>query len=292
MKILQYVLICVLLFVQTEPARILAVFPTPLTTHQSVLRSIIHELCYRGHEVVLITPLPEYPRDVSPDNVMEIDVSEVTKEVWQEMQTGDSEFGNLDLKHILEVAAKLVEKQLKVPEVNSFIRNNETFDLLLLEAWIRPTLFWTYIYDAPVVSISSFGSVLNDYSNLGSFSHPLLYPTSFQREAWNQNIWQKIVALYDYWKMNSMYNALEKEEEVIVRRLFGDVPSLRQQMEKIEMILLNTHPVWEGTRPVPKNVVHLGATHLQDKDFKTEMTEVSLKSIKSAAFSIIFIANL
>lgn len=278
------VLLCLVIsfpfFIQSESARILAVFPSALIGHQRAYRSILHELLYRGHEVVLVTPMPEYPRGDSPDDLMEIDVSEVTREVWQErfMEdiTGKNKYKTEGLKHALQVATKVVEKQLEMPEVKSFNKNNETFDLLLLEAWIRPALFWTYIYDCPVVSINSFGPVFNDYTNFGGLSHPLLYPTSFQHEVWNLNIWQKIVALNHDWKMRSMYDSLEKEEDALAKRLFGDVPSLREQMEKVEMLLLNIHPVWEGTRPVPRNIVHLGGTHLQDRENKTEMTGVSI----------------
>ncbi|KAJ8709227.1 hypothetical protein PYW07_009053 [Mythimna separata] len=225
---------------------------------------------------------------------MEIDVSEVTKDIWQERYTeditGKDKYKNEGLKHALQVATKIVERQLEIPEVKSFIKNNETFDLLLLEAWIRPTLFWTYIYDAPVVTISSFGPVFNDYINFGGPSHPLLYPTSMQHEVWNLNIWQKLVALYEYWKMHSMYDLLEKEEDAIAKRLFGDVPPLRQQMEKIEMFLVNIHPVWEGVRPLPRNVVHLGATHLQDMKIKPNMSEELREYLDSCNYGVVYVS--
>ncbi|KAJ8711793.1 hypothetical protein PYW08_008747 [Mythimna loreyi] len=287
-------MISFLMYVQVDTARILAVFPTPLISHQSAHRSIIHELVIRDHEVVLITPLPEYTREDSPDNLMEIDVSEITKNIWSERYiediTGKNKYKNEGLKHVLQVATKIVEKQLEIPEVKSFIKNNETFDLLLLESWIRPTLFWTYIYDAPVVSISSLGPLFNDYINFGGLTHPLLYPTSMQHEVCNLNIWQKIVALYEYWNMHSMYDSLEKEEDAIAKRLFGDVPPLRKQMEKIEMLLLNIHPVWEGVRPVPRSVVHLGATHLQGWKKKTEMTEELLQYLDSCNYGLVYVS--
>lgn len=278
MLILLYLIASFIFIVPNESARILAVFPTPLISHQSVHRAIIHELLHRDHEIVLITPLPEYLKGQSPDNLMEIDVSNVTNEVWTKRYIqdvpGKNKYTNGGMKHILQVAAKVVEKQFQIPEVKSFIKNNETFDLLLLEAWIRPTLFWSYIYDAPVVSVSSFGPVFNDYINLGGPSHPLLYPTSFQNELEHDTIWQKLVALYEYWKICSMYNELEEEENEMAKRLFGEVAPLKEQVERIELLLLNIHPIWQGVRPIPMNVVHLGGTHLQDRELESEMTEV------------------
>ncbi|KAF9416405.1 hypothetical protein HW555_006252, partial [Spodoptera exigua] len=252
------------LLIQIECSRILAVFPTPLISHQSVHRLIVHELLQRGHDVVLITPLPEYSKGDSTQNLTEIDISNVTNQVWNKQY--EESYINKDFKSILQIATKVVEKQFECDEIKSFINNNETFDLLLLETWIRPTLFWTYVYDVPVISVSSFRSLFNNYVNMGGAIHPLLHPTSLQRNVWNKNFWQKILALKEYWKLDSVLNELEIEEDALAKRLFGEVPPLKEQMKKVELLVLNVHPAWQGARPVPQNVVHLGATHLQDEN--------------------------
>ncbi|KAH9639504.1 hypothetical protein HF086_003637 [Spodoptera exigua] len=266
------------LLIQIECSRILAVFPTPLISHQSVHRLIVHELLQRGHDVVLITPLPKYSNRDSTQNLTEIDVSNVTNQVWNKQY--EESYNNKDFKNILQIATKVVEKQFESDEIKSFINNNETFDLLLLETWIRPTLFWTYVYDVPVISVSSFGSLYNDYVNMGGPIHPLLHPTSLQRDVWNENFWQKILALKEYWKLDSMFNELEIKEDALAKKLFGEVPPLKEQIKKIELLVLNVHPAWQEARPVPQNVVHLGATHLQDENQTMHISPVSDNSTR------------
>ncbi|CAH1636089.1 unnamed protein product [Spodoptera littoralis] len=289
------IFISISLLVQIESSRILAVFPTPLISHQSVHRSIINELLHRGHDIVLITPLPEYPQGDSPENLTEIDVSNVTNEVWekryiQTISTKDS-FINEDFKNILRIATKVVEKQFESKEIKSFINNNETFDLLLLETWIRPTLFWTYIYDVPVISVSSQGSIFNDYADIGGPTHPLLYPTSLQRDVWNENLWQKILELNHYWKLNSMLNELEIEEDALAKKLFGDVPPLKEQKKKVELLVLNVHPAWQGGRPVPKNVLHLGATHLLDRNKSMHMSPQLEEILDLSTAGVVYVSQ-
>ncbi|XP_035453092.2 UDP-glucosyltransferase 2 [Spodoptera frugiperda] len=289
------IFITISLLIQIESSRILAVFPTPLISHQSAHRSIIHELLQRGHDIVLITPLPEYPKGDSPENLTEIDVSNVTNEVWDKrydrnISTKDS-YINEDFKNILRIATKVVEKQFESEEIKSFIHNNETFDLLLLETWIRPTLFWTYVYDVPVISVSSLGSLFNEYQNIGGPMHPLLYPTSLQRDVWNENFWQKILAVNEYWKLDSMLKELEIEEDALAKKLFGDVPPLREQMKKIELLVLNIHPAWQGARPVPKNVVHLGATHLQDRNKSMHLSPQMEEILDLSTAGVVYVSQ-
>ncbi|CAH0677965.1 unnamed protein product [Spodoptera exigua] len=191
----------------------------------------------------------------------------------------------------LTIATKVVEKQFESDEIKSFINNNETFDLLLLETWIRPTLFWTYVYDVPVISVSSFGSLYNDYVNMGGPIHPLLHPTSLQRDVWNENFWQKILALKEYWKLDSMFNELEIEEDALAKKLFGEVPPLKEQIKKIELLVLNVHPAWQEARPVPQNVVHLGATHLQDENQTMHISPQLEEYLELSTAGVVYISQ-
>lgn len=57
--------ICLLLtiaFHNAEQARILSIFPMPSASHVILGQELSIELAKKGHEVVMITPYPKYPK--------------------------------------------------------------------------------------------------------------------------------------------------------------------------------------------------------------------------------------
>ncbi|XP_063629856.1 UDP-glucosyltransferase 2-like [Cydia splendana] len=259
-------LVCALVY-SSDAARILAVFPTPSISHQVVFRPLTHELARRGHEVTVVTTDPAFPKGQAPANLTEIDVHDMSYEAWRKViannRNGDKNDIRSQVRGFNDVCLEIFEKQTAVAEVQDIIRNkNNTFDLLLVEAWTGFALGFSHVIKAPVIAVSSFGAAGDNYDVMGAPIHPLLYPLPTAIRVYNLSLWEKVTEYYNYFTIiNDVRNA-EIYENAVLRRIFGeDTPSLSELKNNIGMMFLNIHPQWEGNIPVPPSVIHIGGIH-------------------------------
>lgn len=268
--------ICVLVLYLSsicETKNILGVFPTPSISHQKVFRSLVQALVKRGHEVTIITTDPEYFKGESPQNLTEIDVHDISYNIWKQFVEGTDK-GTADslveqIKMGYSLLSQIFEAQVKTPEVQKLLSNKEKkFDLIIMEHCVRLALSFSYVYDAPVIEISSMGGLVGTFEAVGAASHPLIYPLSFLKGFHNFNIWDKISQINVYNTFNRFYKTLEISDNMILKNLFGpNIPDLADLKKNSHMLFLNVHPIWDLNRPVPPNVVYLGGIHQkQPKD--------------------------
>ncbi|KAH9634399.1 hypothetical protein HF086_000225 [Spodoptera exigua] len=248
---------CVLFSNRSESARILAVFPIASISHQVVFRPITQELAKRGHEVTVITPDPAFPKGQTPQNLTEIDVHDITYDIWKEKFMTAPKGNKNDLyQHIqiyLDSILLMFDAQLKDENVRNVIEDkNKQFDLVLLEAAVRPGLIFSHIYNAPVIMISSYGASFDNFEIVGAPIHPLLYPIGIRQRLNNLSIWEKITELYLHYKSDEMASSNYALENDFLRKRFGpDIPKIEELNNNVHMIFLNIHPIFEGIRPVP-----------------------------------------
>lgn len=270
MKIVGAIVLFMLRFSNIYGARILAVFPVPSISHQIVFRPIIQELLKCGHELVVITPDPAFTMNKTPVNLTEIDVHDLSYSTWERFIQRSERPKSCwvdKVLFILSVVEQVFERQMNSQVVRENVLNgNEKFDLILVEACARMTLGLAHVFKAPVIQISSFGSVVKNYEALGTPFHPFLYPSVFRYRIYDLNIWEKFAELYKEMKFHYSLQNSEIRENEVMKQLFGaDTPTLHELYPKIELLLLNVHAIWENNRPVPPNVIFLGGLHQNDK---------------------------
>ena len=73
------------------------------------------------------------------------------------------------------------------------------FDLLMLEAYVRPALLMSHVVKAPVILVSSLGPLNFNVEIIGSAWHPLLYPGARNQRLYNLSNWEKIVELWKFY---------------------------------------------------------------------------------------------
>ncbi|CAG4992114.1 unnamed protein product [Colias eurytheme] len=270
-------ILCVLIL-RIKCARILAVFPIPSISHQVVFRPLTQELAKRGHEVVVITTDPIFPKGQSPENFTEIDIHDASYELWRNSFVHTIEFGKeenlyIELKIVLETFPKLIEMQARMKEVQDVIHGK--FDLLLLEACSRQALIYSHVVKAPVVQISSFGMMIGSDYILGTPSHPMLYPSGLHQRLYNLTFWEKLHEFYKHWRIERSYSEYEDVDNEMFKRVFGnDAPTLNELRNNVDLMLLNTHPVWTNNQPWPPNAVSIWGIYRKPsqelpKDIKT-----------------------
>ncbi|VVC99415.1 unnamed protein product [Leptidea sinapis] len=225
-------------------AKILAVFPTPSISHQVVFRPIVQELAKKGHEVIVITPDPAFPKGKSPANLTEIDVHDISYNAMRQDLVknflGDNMKFIFKVGESLKMMTEIFEKQLQASEVRDLMNDKERkFDLIIVEAFARAALGFGHFYKAPVIQISSLAYRL-----------------------YNLSIAEKIfelvrTALYAY----IAYPSFEYGHAMMKRNFGKDVPNQVSLQNDVKMLFLNEHPIWSDRHPVPPNIKFLGGIH-------------------------------
>ncbi|XP_013168849.1 PREDICTED: UDP-glucuronosyltransferase 2B15-like isoform X2 [Papilio xuthus] len=248
-----------------ESARILAMFPTPSISHQVVFRPLTQELVKRGHEVIVITPDPAFPKGQAPKNLTEIDVHDISYSKWKTLMGRIKDVGRDVIEQLdvfIDSNNAIFEEQIKINSVQEILKYKEDyFDLILIEACVRPAIGLSYVFKAPVIQVSSFGAVMDNYYVMGSPTHPFLYPGMVRDRLYNLTIWEKIKQLRKEF-ITAMYTYnLEKDNEIL-KRLFGqNVPTVDELSNNVAMLFLNYHPIWDSNRPAPPGVIYMGGLH-------------------------------
>ena len=281
----------------SESKNILAVFPTPSISHQVVFRPLMLELARRGHKVTVITPNPIFPKGGAPENFTEIDVHNISYNIWTEFveaSKGKADGLAEQMKLAYDLLRVIFEAQVNSPEVQKLISDKEKkFDLVFSEHCVRLALSFSYLYDAPVIQFSSLGGLIGGYESMGAASHPLVYPTAYQQNFYEATMLEKISEISLYYSFYKFYGELEILENTLLKRLFGPkTPTLAELKKRIDMFFVNLRPIWDLNRPVPPNVLYLGGLH---QNPPKELPEVNLYLVLLKSFVshiYIYILNL
>ncbi|XP_026736027.1 UDP-glucuronosyltransferase 2B20-like [Trichoplusia ni] len=262
-----YLLTCLFFTKTSEAARILGVFPTPSISHQVVFRRLTQELAKRGHDVTVITTDPAFPKGEAPANLTEIDVHDVSYQLYVQyaanVPRGHANDMRQQIEKLISFNVEAVDKQLSAESVRRLIEDkNQKFDLLIIEARVRPALAFTYIYDAPVILMSSLGALFHNSEAFGIPTHPILYPTVNRQRLNNLTMWEKITESYTYYIVQKLfYDSIRLEDKMLQKHFGSNIPSVTELYNKVDLLFLNMYPVFEGIRPVPPNVIYMGGLH-------------------------------
>ncbi|XP_059058837.1 UDP-glucosyltransferase 2-like [Achroia grisella] len=284
-----------------EAARILAIFPTPSISHQVVFRPLTLELVARGHEVVVVTTDPAYPKGGGPKNLTEID----TSGIYQEFASKTNKYLMIneyaDIRSSMEngvmIGNELFYHQLKTEILGKFIHDRSIkFDLLIIEAWLRPLLAFTHRFKVPVIRFGSVGSFLSEYQVMRGFGHPLYHPTSLCSRCANvENLTflEKVYEICNYIYINSIHNSYENDETNYLRTIFGsEMPSVDELSDNVDLYISNVYRVWELNSPMPLSVVQVGGIHLNSECSYSKDLEDYLDSSVNGVLYISFGTNM
>ncbi|AAZ38194.1 EGT [Agrotis segetum nucleopolyhedrovirus A] len=268
------------------PARILAVFPTPAYSHHSVFKVYIRALVERGHEVVVIksTDRISYIDDNANDyddndnirrNITEIDAS-LSQEYFKRLMKQAGVFRKRGLvadsstvtAHNYLGMVRMISDQFSLPVVKRFIEQRHKFDVLVTEAFIDyPLVFSHLLGDLPVIQISSGYAVAENFETMGAVSrHPVYYPNLWRDKFAELNVWDMINEIYVELRLHNEFSKLADEQNRLLKQQFGaDTPTVQELRNRVQLLFVNTHPVFDNNRPVPPSVQYLGGLHLVDK---------------------------
>ncbi|NP_001243958.1 UDP-glycosyltransferase UGT33K1 isoform X1 [Bombyx mori] len=258
-------IVAMLMCWKVESARILAVVPTPSISHQVVFRPVTQELARRGHQVTVITTDPAFPKGQTPDNLTEIDLHDLSYGLWSRMFLNItptiSKVGAYEMmKSAYESFNVIFENQMNSDEVQKILNDRrKVFDLLIVEACVRPALVLSYKYKVPLILFSSFGTVHGSLEAVTGPFHAFLNPGQMQRRVHKLTTWEKIKEIWVQYKFQRVLKELEEPETEMGRKLFGpEVPHITELMNNVDLLFLNVHASWDNNRSVPPSLIYLG----------------------------------
>lgn len=270
-----------------DAARILGVYPSPSISHQVVFRALTLGLVERGHEVVVITTDPAFPKGDGPPNLREIDLHDISYDYCRDFVSkfvANHEVGRItqwtsQLKDF-QLFMNIIEVQIKSEAVQALISDKKEFDLILIEAYMRPAIIYSHLFKAPVIQVSSCGAMLENLETVGASTHPILYPILYRQRLYNLSLWDKLREYYYYVQHIYYLEVNLRAENDMLRRIFGpNIPSISELTENIDMLFLNVHPIWMDNQPMPPSVVFMGGLHQKPKkelpEVKFNFTELN-----------------
>lgn len=256
-----------------ESARILGVYPFPSISHQVIFRALTEELVKRGHDVVVITTDPMYKNKTSPKNLREIDIGfsyrvilDRNNPVWKEVIRGVM----LPVRNWIYMEPNPFVKMhldiFEAEEIKKLIKDeNEKFDVVIFEPFTYAPLIFSEIFKAPAIMFSSLAGTPENFEKVGAVSiHPILYPSVYRSKLRNLNIFEKIYESYEEYQLNMVQRKFETTIDEYFKEHFGpSVPTIKEMQKNIVLFLSNSHPIFDGNRPVPPAVVYLGRMQLK-----------------------------
>lgn len=251
-----------------ESARILGIFPTPSISHQIVYHALMKDLAKRGHQLTILTP-----------DVMEIDNLNVTQidlhdsyEIFRKhmnfsnfKKSDESDF----FKVVFTMLYKVLASHLSNVEVQKLITKSDSlkFDLIIIEHFgFSPFLAFAEIYDCPVIGITSMEASFIVHEQFGNGGNPVIHPDmnfAFIHGALTfAERWQSL-RFYLKFKFY-MRRQYQEEIERMTQQNFPSVKaSTHDMIDRVQFLMINTHPVMGFVRPLLPNTIQLGFMHIE-----------------------------
>lgn len=253
-------------------ANILMVFPAPSYSHTIAAKVITNALVDRGHSVTLLTT---DARPMSHPNITQIDLS-FSYQLWNDgFDFVAYKENGVGIESMIESFAHTIYDvlvmQLSSPEIQNLIkqRHRMKFDLVIVESMgFLPYHAFAELFNAPLMGFNSFDAPMDFHISQGNYVNPFvvneaaLFPTIGEltfSERWNViKVLTKIV--YTVVIKPDILNRYKH----LIREFFPMINSTPQELlDKVEFLMVNTHPALGFIRPLVPTTVQLGFIHIE-----------------------------
>lgn len=253
-------------------ANILMVFPAPSYSHTIAARVLANNLVERGHSITLLTT---DARPMNHPNITQIDLS-FSYQLWNDgFDFVTYKENGIGIESMIESFAHTIYDvlvmQLSSPDVQNLIkqRHRLKFDLVIVESMgFLPYHSFAELFNAPLMGFNSFDAPMDFHISQGNYVNPFvvneaaLFPyideLSFS-ERWNViKILTKIV-----------YSVVIKPDilnryKFLIKEYFPMINSSPQELlDKVEFLMVNTHPALGFIRPLAPTTIQLGFIHIE-----------------------------
>lgn len=255
---------------EVSAGRVLAVFPHSALSHHLVFEPLLLELARRGHQVTVLSHFPAAHKAVRPGSYRDIDLRGSMPALDAALPFSVLQGLNpfTDFLAITGIGQDSCDGVLSVPAVRALLASNQTFDLILDEAFNTDCFlgFAHRFRPAPLVSLSS--SVLMPWTGarVGNPLNPALQPNLFLWFTDRMTLWERLLNTVFTGLVNTVKALrLDRQAQRVAERHFGPgVPALRQLARNASLLLVNTHFSLNLAMPAVPAVVEVGGLHIPD----------------------------
>lgn len=289
MKVAPVLVVLSILFIGLSDAyEILVIFPSLGKSQHIIGSALARGLAEKGHEVTMIAAFPTEPATENVhDIVTRLDLGMLEGAPINFYETDEYPFEELMI--VYKLGAFVANSTLGSKGVQKLMNSNQTFDIIICEAFaIEAFLGFSHHFHAPVISLSTLGASgftaqMAEFPGSQSYIPNLFLPYTDKMTLLERifNIMTETIErlLYEWYHIPI--------QEKIYNEYFRDPkPSLRETINNISLVLLNTHFSLSFPRPYATNVIEVGGLHINRK---SQPLPADIQSfIDSAKFGVIY----
>lgn len=258
-------------------ARILSLIPMPAFSHQHFLHPIWRALSLRGHNVTVLTTEPINEPELT--NLTHIDVRyayKYMKQMYDNVQNL-SMFNAIPLFNTM--CNTISDAELSHPKIKQLIKDEEKFDLVIVESGFPELLAFGELSRCPTIIISTIEPPSLLHVAIGNPSHPALNPEyvlpfhgqlSF-KERFISTVFQGLI---NYYRENVAY---VRKQKIVTKHFGGSMPSVMDMLRKIDMVFIGVSAVLFDVRALGPTTVTFGGVHLRPLQPLPKVNNTSLQ---------------
>lgn len=196
-----------------------------------------------------------------------------------------------NLYHIPDYGYHMARSTFLNEEVLTFINNNQTFDLLLLEDYLNEAhLGFSHIFQCPVTMIRLYISQASNFLKLGTLNLPSVTPNLHSKFTSTMTFFQRVQNFMLTWFEIFVMNLWQvSRQKTLYEEFFPNPkPPLMSLIRNVSLILQNTHFSTSYRESSALNSIDIGGLHISSK--RTKLPKVIQDFINSSERPVVYFA--
>lgn len=246
-----------------DSARILVLIPLSTKSHTFGFEPLYHELAARGHAITIVT---NYPRsNVGPNlrYIMNFNTENVVAKMnpFQSRLDGRA-INSFDLTPLYET---MCHHTYENPEVTNLLK--EDFDLIIINSFLSECIYGLadQFKQAKIMFFSTLpllSWVSSELGNPVTPSHTPLFTRGYgDRMTFSQRV-RNFLDTVHYYYLRNYYHV--PRMEAVYQSYFPDSPSVETFEKRVEIILINSHPIVNYPRTLLPNMIETSGLHCRE----------------------------
>ncbi|XP_046607750.1 UDP-glucosyltransferase 2-like isoform X1 [Neodiprion virginianus] len=261
---------CIICFGRhAKGARILGMFPLQGKSHFAMFKEVLKSLANAGHQVDVVS---HFPLENAPPNYTDIISLRGTGIVVHNSMTYEllQSISSAPMQVVIKLAGNDVCESLGKPEMQNLIKNPPTdppYDLVITELFFASCYFaFGRHLKVPVIGLSSATIMPQANAPLGNPLNTAIVSEISDRPASHMNFRQRLTNTLTTVYTNLQSRYYMKAQNDMVKKYFGpDMPDVEELERDMSLLLVNTHPIFHGIRPLTPAVVEVPGLHIHDE---------------------------
>ncbi|KAK4873151.1 hypothetical protein RN001_015180 [Aquatica leii] len=239
-------------------ARILALMPVSLYSHQAYFYPLWQNLSQRGHKITLYTTHPMNNLVLTNLTEVHINFSKYDYSPMDVLKNGsDSLSGKLQFfDRLFGLFPNAVLEQDSIKQL--IINQNEHYDLVIVESIMWSLYAFAKKFHAPLIVVSSLRCSIYSYASVGNpeADHQTLFYQDF-------TFLQRFSEAIQNWIVNGLFYLGKDKTNTLLDKHFGkDYANIEELFGKISMVFDNTNNILHKIRPLLNSVVQISGLNL------------------------------